>query len=216
MIGLLTHNFGWKVLSLVLAVLLWVAFVRDPELSTIVTAPVLFRGMPADMELSGELIDRVQLEVRGPSGQLAPEDLAGAAVVLDLGNVDRPGDRTYNIKETNVSLPRGVLFSRAVPGQIRLHFELRVSRIVPVRIRYSNLPPDGYQIARSVVEPERLPIVGPKRNVEEVEFAVTDSIDLSGVVGETEFRVNAYLSDPRVRFESSPEVTVRVNVEKNP
>ena len=215
MISALTKNLGWKLLSLSLAVLLWGIFVRDPELSTTVSVPVLFRGMPQQLELSGHLLERVQLEVRGPSSQLGPDDLASAAVVLDLGNVDRPGDRTYTISESRVELPTGVAFARAIPSQIRIHFERRVSRLLPVRIRISDPPPDGYRVVNQEVTPEALAVVGPESNVERLSFVDTDSIDLSGVVGSTQFQVNTFVADDQVRFEDQPQVTVRVEVEKN-
>jgi len=196
-----------------LAMLLWILLVRDPELSTTAPAPVLFRGMPQSLELSGDPVERVQLEVRGPRSQLRPEDLAEAAVILDLGNVDRAGDRTYNIEPSNVSLPTGVLFSRAVPAQIRLHFEQRMSRQVPVRIRITDPPPDGYRLVSQETEPEMLAIVGPQSNVEQVSFVDTDSINLSSVFGYAEFPVNTFVGDPQVRFEDTARVTVKVRVE---
>ena len=215
MIRLLTKNIGWKLLSIALAILLWVAIVHDPELATSISAPVLFRGMPQDFEISSELVDQVQLEVRGPSGQLTPKSLSDAAVVLDLGNVERPGDRTYTIEQEDVSLPHGVIFARAVPAQIRLHFERRVSREVPVRVRYSSPPPLDYSVERQVVTPDTLRLLGPESNIQQIGFVVTDSIDLSSVVGSAQFQVNAYVADPQVRFESPPVVTVRVHVRKS-
>ena len=44
--------------------------------------------------------------------------------------------------------------------------------------------------------------------------AVTDPVDVATVVGSSEFRVNAYLEDPYVRFRSSPQVTVSVAMKK--
>ena len=43
---------------------------------------------------------------------------------------------------------------------------------------------------------------------------VTDPIDVSNVVGTSEFRVNAFVEDPYVRFEGSPQVTVTVTMKK--
>jgi len=210
----LTKNLGWKLLSLALASLLWVALVRDPELATTVAVPVLYRGMPSDLELSGELVDRVRLEVRGPASLLTPEKLSDAAVILDLGAIDHPGDRTYTIQSSNVSLPIGVTFSRAMPAQIRLHFERRISRLVPVRVRISNPPPDGYRIVSQRAEPESLSIVGPQSNVEQVSFVDTDSIDLSDVYGTVRIPVNVFVDDPQVRFEGPPKVVVTIVVER--
>ena len=216
MIRFLTGNIGWKLLSVVLAVLLWVAIVRDPELATSISAPVLFKGTPQELEISSGLLDSVQLEVRGPAGQLTTDSLSDAAVILDLGNVDRPGDRTYTVEPSNVSLPNGVVFSRAVPAQIRLHFERRMSRDVQVRVRYSSPLPSGYSLAQQLVTPARLRLRGPESNVQQIEHVTTDSIDLSSVVSSAEFQVNTYISDPQVRFESPPLVTVSIQVERTP
>lgn len=211
---LLTRNLGWKLLSLSLALLLWYLIVRDPDLATSVNVPVLFKGMPQDLEISSDLPDRVQLEVRGPSKQLVPQNLATAAVVLDLGSVHGPGDRTYTITRENVSLPNSVAFTRAIPSQIRLRFEHRISRDVPVRVRFSKSPPKGYAVVGEEVIPDKLRVVGPESNVEQVNFVDTDSIDLSAVVANAEFKVNAFVADPWVRFESPPVVRVKVYVEK--
>jgi hypothetical protein len=55
-----------------------------------------------------------------------------------------------------------------------------------------------------------LRIVGPESLVNEVKYAETDVIDLTGVTGEKEFRVGVFVEDPQVRFESAPQVTVKV------
>ena len=64
MIGLLTRNTGWKLLSLVLAVLLWLVIVRDPELGTHIDVPVRYLGMPENLVISSDLVN-VRLEIRG-------------------------------------------------------------------------------------------------------------------------------------------------------
>ena len=63
--------------------------------------------------------------------------------------------------------------------------------------------------------PPRLKILGPDKNVQQIEAAQTDPIDLSSVNGHAQYSVHAYVPDPQVRFESSPAVTVRVWVERN-
>ncbi|MCP5111575.1 MAG: YbbR-like domain-containing protein [bacterium] len=214
--GWFTRHLGWKLLSVVLAVLLWMVIVRDPELSTLVTAPVMFRGMPQQFEISSALVNSVQLEVRGPSRQVTPESLADVAVILDLGSVERPGDRTYTVEASNVSLPKGVFFSRANPTRIRIHFEQRIVRDLPVRVQVSQYPPEGYQIEQQVVTPELMRVIGPASSVRQLDFVDTDSVNLSTVVGSSEFQVNTHVSDPRVRIEGAPQVRVRVHVQRIP
>ena len=42
------------------------------------------RNIPQDLDIGGNLPDRIRVEVRAPSGRLTRDNLADAAVVLDL------------------------------------------------------------------------------------------------------------------------------------
>jgi len=210
MIGLFTRNIGWKLLSLALAILLWLVIVRSPELAREIPVPVLYQGMPEDLIINSDLEQNVRLQIRGPAGQLTPQSLTDAMVVLDLGNVNEPGNRTYMIRSSNVSLPRGVVLLRAVPSQIRIRFDRRASRALPVIVRFSSTPPEGYEVGNVIVVPETLSVTGPEANVDGLEYVETDPIDLSNLVGTSEFRVNSHVSDAMVGFDGSSVVTVRV------
>jgi len=216
MIGLLTRNLGWKLLSLALAVLLWLVIVRSPELAREIPVPVLYQGMPEDLIVNSDIEQNVRLQIRGPSGQLTPESLTDAMVILDLENVEEPGSRTYMIRSSNVSLPRGVVLLRAVPSQIRIRFERRGTRSLPVRPRFSLTPPEGYEVGKVVVVPDTLSVIGPEANLSSLGFVETDPIDLSKVVGTQEFQVTSHVSDPQVAFDGSPVVTVSVTVRRVP
>ena len=47
----LTRNFGWKLLSVGLAVLLWIAVEGEPELVTVQNAPVFYRNVEPSLAL---------------------------------------------------------------------------------------------------------------------------------------------------------------------
>lgn len=213
---LLLENVGWKILSLAIAVVLWLAIVGEPQLSTSFTAPLEFRNIPADLEISSETPDKVDLEVMGSSSLLKPNSLSSVAVVLNLSSALRPGERTFTIDAGTVVLPPGVKLVRAVPSQLRLRFEHRMDRDVPVQIRFSGAPPQGYRIQHVEVQPPRVRVVGPQSRVEQVSSAETDPVDLDAVVGEREFRVHAFVTDPQVRFVSEPVVKVKILMEKIP
>ncbi len=214
MLGRLTRNLGWKFLSLLIAVLLWYAVVGEPEVATSVSVPIEYKNIPADLEMSTDVLERVHLEVRGPSGKLETSDLANLAVVLDLATVHRPGERTFTIQQWNVNLPSGVILSRAVPAQVRVRFEHRISREVPVRVRYSAPAMPGYRIAHQKVDPPTMRIVGPDSRVSQIESVQTDPIDLASVTSESTFEVHTYVNDSQVRFASAPVVHVKVTLER--
>jgi len=214
MIQWAAKNIGWKLSALALSTLVWIAMTADPPVTSTISAPVQYKNIPRELEMSSDVVDKVQLEVRGPSGKLTPAGLSDTAVVLDLSSVLRPGERTFPLREARIQLPPGVIMQQSIPNQIRLHFERRMVRDVPVEVRIANPPPSGYQIVSRRVVPPQLRIIGPESRVKELTHVDTDPLDLGGVVGTTQFSVQTYISDPRVRFESSGRVTVHVEVRK--
>jgi hypothetical protein len=198
-----------------MAILLWFAILGEPELVTTHTSPILYKNLPRGLLIGSDALDQVRVELRGPSGKLSPDRLAEMAVLLDLSDVKGSGVRTFTLSDADFHLPQGVTFLRSVPSQLRVTFARLVSREVPVNIRISAQPPEGYRITRQETVPDRLRIAGPEGRVAAVPGAETDAIDLSGIRTSAEMKVNAFISDPQVRFEGSPGVTVKLTIEKN-
>jgi hypothetical protein len=212
---LVTRHFWWKILSLALAVGLWAAIVGEPELVTVQPVPVLYNHLPRALLLSSDTAAGVQLELRGPSRQLTRDRLAGAAVVLDLSGVTAPGEQTFTVSRTELTIPEGVAFLRAIPSQLRLRFDRGVTKDVPVEIRLSGNVPAGFHVAGTAAAPDRLRISGPETRVEPIHSAQTDMVDVSNLTAPAEVRINTFLADPRVQFESTSVVTVRIDVERD-
>jgi len=117
----LTRNLGWKLLSVSLAVLLWIAVEGEPVLVTVQSVPVYYRNVDPALALVSNPPVTVRLELRGSSDVLGPDNLASVAVLLDLAGETGPGDKAFPIARSNVSLPTGVTFVRADPTQVMLH-----------------------------------------------------------------------------------------------
>jgi hypothetical protein len=215
MLKALIENLGWKLASLGIAIILWVTFVGSPALVTSVSAPIQYRDMPSDLAMSTDVPEGIYLEIQGPAARLSGLDASATAVILDLGRVRAAGEYTFTIDQASVSLPTGLRLVRAVPGQLRLTFEKKRPRDVPVRVRFAGPPPAGYHVRRTEVEPATVSIEGPENRVNEVGFAETDAIDLSKSVANARFRVHAFVRDPYVRVVSSPVVSVEVQLERS-
>lgn len=211
---LLTENLGWKIFSLVVSVFLWISFAQDPEIGAFVSVPVEFKGMPDDLEVGSDVVEAVSVEVRGAGEIVRKFHAAPTAVSLDFSSIHSPGEQTFHLDDRNVRLPSGLRLLRVVPARIRFEFERRLSRELPVQVRFAGSPEAGYRVSRHQVRPETLTVEGPASRVKLVEFAVTDPVDLSHVVAETEFHVNAFISDPHVRLTNPNKVSIRVFVEK--
>lgn len=119
----LTHNLGWKALSVLLAVLLWIAVEGEPELVTVQSIPVFYRNVEPTLALVANPPATVRLELRGPSDVLSRDNLSNVSLLLDLSGVTEPGEKVFPISRANVSLPAGATFVRSDPPELKLHLD---------------------------------------------------------------------------------------------
>jgi len=213
MTQLLTENVGWKLFSLAVAVLLWITFAQEAELGAFVSVPIAYKGMPDELEIASDVVSAVSMDVRGSTTAVQRFQASPSALVLDFSGIHKPGDHTFHIGDASARLPSGIRLVRAVPAQLHFQFERRATQEIPVEVRWAAAPEKSYHVTYTRVTPDRLTAVGPESRVRSVKV-MTDPIDLSPVIGESEFHVAAYLSDPHVRFQGSARVAVKVRVEK--
>lgn len=211
MIRQLGRHWMLKLLSLATAFLLWLSFSGARELTTAVTVPVQYRNIPKHLEISSDLIEEAHLVLRGPSTQLSRLSGAEIPVIIDLADVRTSGQRTYTIDRRNTSLPPAVALERVLPSQVRLNFEPRITRRVPVQVEFENIPA-GQSIEAFIVDPPTLEVFGPRSSVQKIERVAADPIDLSIAEGEDGYRTTVYAGDQRLNFTTSPTVRVRVRL----
>jgi YbbR domain-containing protein len=209
----LVKNIGWRLASLAIAYGIWMSVATEPEMATIVSAPVQYRDTKNNLEISSALVDRVELETRGPSGLLRNLSNSRTVVILDFSDVKDPGQRTFTITRSQTNLPQGVELLRATPAQIRLTFEKRMQKTVPVHVRFLSSLPDGRIMKGFQVDPPNKDIFGPASQVERISAVETDSIDLSSLnPANPQVKVAVFVPEPKVRFLKDPQVTVKINL----
>ena len=206
-------NFGYKVVSLALAVGLWAALARDPAAAVAVTVPIEFHNIPTNLEISSVNIPEAQVRVRGPERlihDLRPQEVH---VEVDLSGV-RPGQRTFDLTAQQVRQPRDLEVAQVIPSQVQLTFDTGLVRQVEVRPRVVGSFASGFRIAQVVSDPPYVSISGPRQHVEAVEAAVTDPVDATGAVARSTFVTNAFVPDPLVQIVHPLPVRVIVIMER--
>jgi diadenylate cyclase len=209
------HNFGLKLLSLALAMALWLAVTRDPVAEVAVDVPIEFHNIPQNLEISSENVPRAQIWVRGPQRIVRRLQPADVYAEIELGGM-RPGERTFDLTAEQVRQPKELEVVQIVPTQFHLSFDARLTRQVPVHPRVFGSFAPGYEIASIVAEPSSVTISGPQKRVEAVESAITDSVDASGTMDRATFVRHAYVSDPLVQVMNPNPVRLTVIMEKTP
>jgi len=208
------HNIWWKLGALALAVVLWFAVVGEPEVAATHTVPILYKSLSPDLLIGSNAIDSVRIELRGPSSHLTNVALADVAMTLDLSNVSGPGERTFTLSDADLHLPDEVTFLRSIPSQVRLRFSRLKQKDVPVQIRFGSEIGAGYRVKAQDVTPAVIHIAGPENRIDAITNAQTDALDLRSMTQSGNVRVNTFVADPLVWLESSPLVTVHLEIEK--
>jgi YbbR domain-containing protein len=197
----------------VLALLLWAGISREPVIALAVSVPLEYLNTPEGLVLTSEAAQKVEVQLRGPESA-AHEAARNLHPVIDLGDA-KTGERTYMLRPEDITVPYGVEVVRVLPSQFKLDFERSAQRQVPVRARVMGTFASGIRIAKVTAEPETVTITGPEHRVRQIEAAMTDPLDATGVVDRLTFTTEAHVSDPLVQVEPRQPVKVTVMMERN-
>lgn len=207
------YNLPLKLLALALAVALWLAVARDPVAEVAMDVPIEFHNIPENLEISTESVPRAQIRVRGPQRVVRRLQPADVSVDVELAGM-KPGERTFDLTADQIHQPKELTVVQIIPSEFHLTFDARLTRQVPVHPRVAGTFAAGYVIGQIISEPSTVMISGPKKRVEAVEAAITDSVDASGTMDRATFVRHAYVSDPLVQVMTSSPVRVTVIMDK--
>jgi YbbR domain-containing protein len=207
-------NFFLKVLSLLLATLLWFSIARDQQPAEVaIHAPIVFQHVPRQLEISSESIPEAQIRMRGPERMIRQLKTNEVQAEIDLTGV-KSGERTFDLTSHQVRHPKDIEVVQVVPSQLHLAFDMRSTREVEIRPRVTGNFATGVQIVRVDTDPPRITITGPRNHVDKIDAATTDPIVATGTLGTAVFTTNVYVSDPLVQVEGAGSIRVTVVVQK--
>ena len=209
----LFRNLALKIVSVVLAALLWLIVSGERTVERALRIPLEFTNIPAQLELVGEPPTVVDVRVRGASGTLGRLSAGDMAAVLDV-RTPRPGQRLYHLTGSEVRAPFGVDVVQVSPSTIALFFERSSAKTVAVSPVLEGQPAEGYMVDRVTADPAKVEVVGPASALKELTSAVTEVVSVEGATTTVIESVTVGPADPTVRLRG-PQ-TARVTVTNIP
>ena len=206
------HNIGLKIISLLLAIGLWLVVARDPIAEVEMNIPIEFHNLPDTLEIDSANYTEAQVRVRGPERVIHRLQTGDVRADVDLANV-RTGEQTFDLTARHVHVPQDLEVVQIIPGQFHLSFDKRSSRVVEVRPRVTGNFASGMRVAQVVADPSSVMITGPQRRVDAVEAATTDPVDVSGAMTRASFVTQAYVPDPLIQVVHPTPIRVTVIME---
>jgi YbbR domain-containing protein len=212
----LRRNPGLKLLSLLLAFLLWFsinATERDAERE--VQLPVAVRRLAPGLVVTNVPPHAVTTRIRGPRTILEGVDASQMRLAIDL-SASEPGERTVKLNADMVrpELPRRLKIVRLDPPRLKVRIERLVPRRLPVRVEVAGLPAMGYRVEGASATPAEAVATGPASKVEDLKELKTEPVDVGDAAQPIE-RKNVLLSWAGDFVTFSPDhVTVQVAIEE--
>ena len=209
------RHFGLKLMSVGLAVLLWLSVSGEETVERGLRVPLELQQFPAGLEIQGEALSTVDVRVRGTSGTLSRIAPGDVVAVLDL-RAARAGNRLFPLTPELVTAPFGVEVVQVVPSTIALSFEASVTREVPVMASTEGEPAPGYVVGKVTVSPNRVEIIGPESAVKRAREAVTETISVADLRESVTAAVKIGFNDPALRLKTQRSVSVDVQILPGP
>jgi YbbR domain-containing protein len=209
------RNIGLKIVSLVLAALLWLLVSGEQTVERVLRIPLEFTNLPSQLELVGEPPAVVDVRVRGSSGTLGRVTAGELAAVLDVRTA-RVGDRLFHLTAEDVRAPFGVDVVQVTPASLSLTFEESQSKTVRVSARIEGEPATGYAVGGVTVDPPTVAIVGPASALKGLTEAITEPISVTGASGPVTETVTIGVADPVVRLRQAQTARVTVSIDAAP
>ncbi len=167
-----TGDRGLKVLSLLVAVVLWVYVsnelnpTKEREFRDV---GVDIRGVASNLAVS-ELPGSVRIRVQASQDVISELNPGSIEVFADLKNV-KVG---RNIIPLEVQVPSGVKVVDLKPQQAEINVEPLTEKQVSVKVRYGDSIDRGYKVGTIQTKPDEIIVRGPKSIVDGVSSAVID------------------------------------------
>jgi len=210
--GWLTKDWPLKLVSLGLALVLWLLLVPSEKMSSekSLAIPLETLNVPDGLEIVDRPEATVDVTLRAPSrvlGQIGPSELVAG---LDLARATVL-QQEYPLHKSMIAVPPGVEVVKISPSKLTIRLERTFQAPIEVHPTLRGRPAQGFRVARTEIEPSDVTVQGPESLVKAAQAAATAPIDVSGLTESTVFDADIILPRPELRF-VTPQTRARVTV----
>lgn len=204
------ENKGLKLLSLLLAILLFAVAQQPVADLRLAGVPIEYRGLSQGVEVSSGGEQTVSVRLRGPRDvirSLVPNQLL---VVADLSNKE-VGERVVQLRADESSLPNGVEVLQIEPATIKIKLEPTIKKRVKIEARFLGQVEEDREIYQVKLAPEEVEIEGPQSQVNNLDRVVTETVNLSG--RRTDFQTSVEVEVPQHTLRARTSGPINLSVE---
>jgi YbbR domain-containing protein len=212
-VNIIMRNPILKVISLVLAVTLWL-FVKSKSGGEVeLVAPLEFFRVPTNLIVTQVSEDAINVRISGPLSPLEGVPSQDARARIDLSRA-RPGVNTFDILPDNFTIPLGSKITQISPSSVKVELDRVTEKIVPVKAAVRGRPARGYRIVKITVDPPYINLWGANSQLVNLREVQTEEVDISGLREPVVLEVSLRLGDLRLKEGAPGAVKVAVTVKE--
>src|SRR5215831_712119 len=168
----LTYNWPLKIVSLVLAAMLWMAVANQASSEIGLEVPLEYRNIPPQLEITGDMTNTIQIRLRGSSNVLKGITAKDVSTTIDVGKM-RAGEKIVALSPQNVQTPFGTEVIRVNPSSVRFTLERTVTKTVDIVPTVAGQPANGFEVGQVFVNPNTVEVEGPESLVDMLSAVAT-------------------------------------------
>ena len=211
-------NFGFKIVAVVMALLLWFHVATEKVYEYTKSFPVEISNTPEELVLAREIPKEIQAKIQGKGKELLKLLLMENRILqIDIGSF-RAGENNYDFKPEEIPMPEG-LYLRVgeilSPKSMRINLDRLMEKKVAILSQITIVPEEGYMATGEVsLQPQEVTISGPRGFVRKIKSVKTEEYLLENVSEAVSDRVGLILPEGYNLELSFKEVNFSAGVQK--
>jgi len=210
--NLFVRNWILKLLSLLLAIILWLTLI--PEEKTFsertLTIPLETHNIPSDVELVEKPASAVDITIRAPNrliNQISPENVK-AILNLEKASVNQ---EDYPLNPEMISIPPEAKVLKIFPNKVHLKFEKTKEVLMEVAPVIIGKVQDEFKVEKIEIIPSTVLIKGPESRIRIKDKVRTSPIDISQLSQSAEFEADLIPPKADLRLATS-QTKVKIKI----
>ncbi len=195
-----------KVISLVLAVVLWSFVGGEDRVDKNVMIPLEIINLPRDLVISNQFKKEIEVSVSGPRSLIMEMSRRSEPRQVDLSSAT-PGTMVIENDAKKVPVPRGITVQRVQPSSIILSLDKLIQKQFPVTAKKVGRVAKGYYVKSLKTDPDVITITGPQTTLSQFDELFTKVINLNEVKESSQLQVPLELDPAIVELIGETSVT---------
>lgn len=176
---LIFKNFGLKIASIILAIILWIFASSRGQSEMYIDLPLEFDNLPSRLEMVESSDKFISLHIKGPNRTITKIKASDIRAYIDLGKAKK-GESIYYVTKDNIKLSHPITILDISPSSIKVITEETFAKTVKVIPVLTGELEKGYKVHNITVVPENIEIEGIKSEVRKIRKLKTESLDITG------------------------------------